>query len=98
MFWNKHKAKEYDLHVERRETIMASYELTLHGISEKPFKIMFKANRENKDVLDTLNRFIEIVDRKPYEMREKLYCKYIKLLRPEIKLAKQASAKYKGDL
>lgn len=109
MFRDKHKDKEYDLHVERRETTMASYELTLHGISEKPFKITFKANRENADVLDTLNQFSEIVDRalklqskfncfryfdgmsktygvNPYEMREKLYREYIKLLRPEIKL------------
>lgn len=109
MFGNKHKAKEYDLHLERRETTMASYELTLHGISEKPFKITFKANRENADVLDALNQFTEIVDRalklqstyngfryfngvdktfgvNPYEMREKLYREYIKLLRPEIKL------------
>ena len=88
---------------------MASYELTLHGISEKPFKITIKANRENADFLDALNQFTEIVDRalklqstyngfryfngvdktfgvNPYEMREKLYREYIKLLRPEIKL------------
>lgn len=63
MFRNKHKTKEYDLHVERRETTMASYELTLHGISEEPFKITFKANRENAEDLDTLNQFSEIVDR-----------------------------------
>lgn len=109
MFWNKHKDKEYDLHVERRETTMASYELTLHGISEKPFKITFKANRENADVLDNLNQFSEIVDKalklqstynsfgyfngmdkalgvNPYEMREKLYREYIRLLSPEIKM------------
>lgn len=109
MFWNKHKAKEYDLHLERRETTMASYELTLHGISSKPFKITFKANRENADALDILKQFSEIVEKalklqnkyngfgyingmdksfgvNPYEMREKLYREYIKLLRPEIKL------------
>lgn len=63
MFRDDHKTKEYDLHLERRETTMASYELTLHGISEKPFKITFKANRENADALETLNQFSEIVEK-----------------------------------